>query len=82
MAENVTKITHKQVSIPEGCVPPTFVVPEGGYGLGGWAGTVERHYRPLNRMAHACENITFPQLHWRAVITALIDITYVPCSTN
>ena len=54
----------------------------GMYGLGGWGGTVERHYRPLNRMTHACENITFPQLRWRAVITAFIDITYVPCFTN
>ena len=42
---------------------------QGGSAVGGDLLPGGRGHSHVNRMTHACKNITFPQLHWRAVIT-------------
>ena len=75
-----SQTTHslQQDSIPVGCVPPVRATEatrcqhqkgsreEVVWGMvpGGMALTPS----PVDRMTHACENITFPQLRWRMVL--------------
>ena len=42
---------------------------QGGSAVGGDLLPGGRGHSHVNRMTHACKNITFQQLHWRAVIT-------------
>ena len=42
-----------------------------------WKGHGTKHAHPLNRITDTCENITFPQLRWWAVINALCQSSSV-----
>ena len=63
----------QQESIPVGCVPLAFVVRgvgtalEGVWSRGLWPSSGRYYPPPMDRMTHACENITFPQFRWREV---------------
>ena len=64
-----------QVVYIPGCVPLGVITIQGVYLAGGrgctwhtlWKEPENRHTNALNRMTDTCENITFPQLCWRAV---------------
>ena len=63
---------YKEESIPVGCKPPACQ-PYGGRGslYGGDVQCIMGNYHigspSVNRQTHTTENITFPQLRWRAV---------------
>ena len=68
MIQLIFSIDVKQECIPVGCVPSAAVA--GGQGDVSAQGVSARH-PPLwtEFLTHACENITFPQLRLRTVMT-------------